>query len=147
MRFLGLGLGGRVPDENTILDFHEALTNAGAIDVLFSRSTSTCARPAIWPWVVRLSTRPSRPLPNSATRKMKSPPLKRARSRKAGRISLPNWLRRIANIVRCSSYIGFRISLCIDRITARFTKVDVHFPDLKIVVRPIRKPAFRQPFD
>lgn len=37
MRFLGLGLGGRVPDENTIRDFHEALTNAGAIDVLFSR--------------------------------------------------------------------------------------------------------------
>ena len=37
MRFLGLGLNDRVPDENTIRDFHEALSKASAIEVLFSR--------------------------------------------------------------------------------------------------------------
>ena len=37
MRFLGLGLGDRVPDENTIGDFHDALSRAGAIDALFTR--------------------------------------------------------------------------------------------------------------
>jgi len=37
MRFLSLGLGDRAPNENTIRDFHEALSKAGAINVLFSR--------------------------------------------------------------------------------------------------------------
>src|SRR5687768_15331259 len=37
MRFLGLGLGDPVPDANTIWTFREALTKAGAIEVLFTR--------------------------------------------------------------------------------------------------------------
>jgi transposase, IS5 family len=37
MRFLGLGLGDPVPDANTIWTFREALTKAGAIEVLFRR--------------------------------------------------------------------------------------------------------------
>ena len=37
MRFLGLGLADPVPDANTIWTFREALTNAGAIEVLFRR--------------------------------------------------------------------------------------------------------------
>jgi IS5 family transposase len=37
MRFLGLGLGDRVPDANTIWLFREALTKAGAIESLFRR--------------------------------------------------------------------------------------------------------------
>ena len=37
MRFLGLGLADPVSDANTIWTFREALTNAGAIEVLFRR--------------------------------------------------------------------------------------------------------------
>jgi len=37
MRFLGLGLADPVPDANTIWTFREALTKAGAIEVLFRR--------------------------------------------------------------------------------------------------------------
>ncbi len=37
MRFLGLGLGARVPDEKTIWLFRELLVRAGAIDRLFER--------------------------------------------------------------------------------------------------------------
>ena len=37
MRFLGLGLGERVPDEKTIRLFREFLVRAGAIDKLFDR--------------------------------------------------------------------------------------------------------------
>ncbi len=37
MRFLGLGLGQRVPDEKTIWLFRELLVRAGAIDKLFER--------------------------------------------------------------------------------------------------------------
>jgi IS5 family transposase len=37
MRFLGLGLGQRVPDEKTIWLFRELLVRAGAIDKLFDR--------------------------------------------------------------------------------------------------------------
>ncbi len=37
MRFLGLGLGARVPDERTIWLFRERLVRAGAIDRLFER--------------------------------------------------------------------------------------------------------------
>jgi IS5 family transposase len=37
MRFLGLGLGARVPDEKTIWLFRELLVRAGAIDKLFDR--------------------------------------------------------------------------------------------------------------
>lgn len=37
MRFLGLGLGERVPDEKTIWLFRELLVRAGAIDKLFDR--------------------------------------------------------------------------------------------------------------
>jgi IS5 family transposase len=36
-RFLGLGLGDPVPDANTIWTFREALTKAGAIELLFTR--------------------------------------------------------------------------------------------------------------
>jgi Transposase domain (DUF772) len=35
MRFLGLGLGGAIPDANTIWTFREALTKAGATLRLF----------------------------------------------------------------------------------------------------------------
>ena len=37
MRFLGLGLGDRVPDAKTIWAFRERLTRAGAVDALFAR--------------------------------------------------------------------------------------------------------------
>lgn len=37
MRFLGLGLGDRVPDRTTVWLFREALVAAGAIDALFAR--------------------------------------------------------------------------------------------------------------
>jgi transposase, IS5 family len=37
MRFLGLGLGDRVPDAKTIWAFRERLTRAGAIEALFAR--------------------------------------------------------------------------------------------------------------
>ena len=37
MRFLGLGLGDRVPDAKTIWKFRERLTRAGAVDRLFRR--------------------------------------------------------------------------------------------------------------
>ncbi|GLR45675.1 hypothetical protein GCM10007880_61930 [Mesorhizobium amorphae] len=37
MRFLGLGLGDRVPDAKTIWLFREHLTQAGAVDNLFAR--------------------------------------------------------------------------------------------------------------
>jgi IS5 family transposase len=37
MRFLGLGLADAVPDANTIWTFREALSKAGAIEVLFRR--------------------------------------------------------------------------------------------------------------
>ena len=37
MRFLGLGLSERVPDANTIRDFHELLTKVGAIHALFDQ--------------------------------------------------------------------------------------------------------------
>ena len=37
MRFLGLGLGDRVPDAKTIWLFREHLTQAGAVDILFAR--------------------------------------------------------------------------------------------------------------
>ena len=53
MRFLGLGLGDRVPDARTIWLFRERLTHAGvdgrpAIEVLFARSTRRSGRPATW---------------------------------------------------------------------------------------------------
>ena len=37
MRFCGLGPGDRAPDENTLLDFCEALIKAKALDNIFSR--------------------------------------------------------------------------------------------------------------
>lgn len=37
MRFLALGLSGRVPDAKTVLLFRERLTEAGAIERLFER--------------------------------------------------------------------------------------------------------------
>lgn len=37
MRFLGLGLAGRVPDDSTVWRFREALAEAGAIEPLFAR--------------------------------------------------------------------------------------------------------------
>jgi len=37
MRFLGLGLGDRVPDAKTIWLFREHLTQAGAVENLFAR--------------------------------------------------------------------------------------------------------------
>ena len=37
MRFLGLDLHGRVPDARTIWLFRERLTEAGAVEVLFTR--------------------------------------------------------------------------------------------------------------
>jgi transposase, IS5 family len=37
MRFLGLGLGDRVPDAKTIWAFRERLTRAGAVEALFAR--------------------------------------------------------------------------------------------------------------
>ena len=40
MRFLGLGLGDRVPDAKTIWLFREHLTQAGAIETLFARFDS-----------------------------------------------------------------------------------------------------------
>lgn len=40
MRFLGLGLGDRVPDYSTIWRFREALVEAGAVDGLFARFDS-----------------------------------------------------------------------------------------------------------
>ena len=44
MRFLGLGLGDRVPDAKTIWMFRERLTRAGAIDDLFRRfDAAICA--------------------------------------------------------------------------------------------------------
>ncbi|WP_212376792.1 IS5 family transposase [Acetobacter persici] len=41
MRFLGLGLSDRGPDAKTVWLFHERLTQAGAIDVLFNRFDAT----------------------------------------------------------------------------------------------------------
>ena len=37
MRFLGLGLGDKVPDSKTIWLFREHLTQAGAVENLFAR--------------------------------------------------------------------------------------------------------------
>jgi hypothetical protein len=37
MRFLGLGLGDKVPDAKTIWAFRERLTRAGAVEALFAR--------------------------------------------------------------------------------------------------------------
>jgi IS5 family transposase len=41
MRFVGLELGDRVPDANTLWTFREALTRAGAVQTLFERFDAT----------------------------------------------------------------------------------------------------------
>ena len=72
MRFLGLGLEGRVPDAKTVWLYREQLTQAGVIEALFETFDGYLPPlelriRAIWRWAARSSTPRLWRYPNSAT--------------------------------------------------------------------------------
>ena len=86
MRFLGLDLGGRVPDAKTVWLYREALAKAGMVDELFAQFDGY----GIWHGgvillgVARYLTRPSCQCRSTTTNARKALQSKRARRRKAG---------------------------------------------------------------
>ena len=90
MRFLGLGLGDRVPDAKTIWLFREHPTQAKASRTCSRASTSTSPRPAIWRWAARSRTPPSWRRQSSATPTPRRPTSRRARFLTHGRTSRPS---------------------------------------------------------
>jgi Transposase domain (DUF772) len=97
MRFLGLGLGERVPDAKTIWLFREHLTQAGAVEKLFARFASP--RPVISQWAGRSSMRQSWRRRSRGTLTPRRPTSRQARYRTPGGTSPRNCARRIGTRV------------------------------------------------
>ena len=90
MRFLGLGLGDRVPDAKTVWLYREVLAKAGMVDELFAQFDGYLARRVISLGVARSLTRPSCRCRTTTTNARKTWQSKRARCPRIGKASLRN---------------------------------------------------------
>ena len=97
MRFLGLGLGDRVPDARTIWAFRERLVKANAIERLFRPVRSGGSSCRLYPDVgPDRRCQPGRRAEAAQHAKRRSKRLRRVASRRNGRTSPPSCARRIA---------------------------------------------------